>query len=187
MLLTHQQRFILEVLDKLGGARLEQLFVMLRPVFCPEHPEIAQRVTEAAVRQMMHRNMAMRLDGDIVYLPGKKPEGIFLEAVDVMLELAVGKPVNYRRGDPPVILRFSVQEAKVRSFSVTTQGAELGGMQFQQTERIILLFDGQVKRRCLPVPNKQFFAVRQSDGTHRFYAADGQFKGGIHHAEKESN
>ena len=174
VLLSNQQRFLLEALDSLGGAKLGQLTKLLQPVFCIEKPEAAPRIVEAAIRQMERCNISLCRDGDLVYLPGKRPATPLLEAIDVMLELSCGELLNYRCGKPPILLRFAVQEQKVRLFAVTTVPADLYGTELYDTERIIMLFDGHGNQHALPVPNKQFLAIRQDDGTHRFYAADGQ-------------
>lgn len=173
MLLSNQQRFLLDALDTLGGAELRQLTELLRPVFCAGKPEIAPRIVEAAIGQMRRCNIELCRDGELVYFPGRRPGQLLLEAVDVMLELSGTELLNYRCGKPPILLRFSVQEQKVRLFTVTIPGADLYGIELPNTERIILLFDGQDKADVLPVPNKQFFAVRQNDGNHRFFAANG--------------
>lgn len=170
MLVTKQQTFLCETLDLLGGARLDQLAALIRPVFCLEQPDIAPRVVDTALRQLHHRNVEIIRDGDLAYYPGKKPDPLFLDAVDVMLELTEANPVSFFRDSPPILLRFSAQEEKVRLFCVMAQGADLYGAKIYDTERVILLFDGRSQAQALPVSNKQFLAVRQSDRRHRFYA-----------------
>lgn len=179
MILTKQQRFLLDALEILGGARIDQLAALLRPVFYSDKPDIVQSVTENALRQMYFLNNRMEQDGELVFLPQRRPGHLLLEAVDVMLEIAGNNPVtDYRHGKPPILLRFSVQEQKVRLFTVTTAGANLYGVELPPTERIILLFDGQGIAQSLPVSNKQFFAVRQNDGHHRFFAVHNKHEGG---------
>ncbi len=178
MLLSNQQKFLLDVLDTLGGARLGQLTELLRPAFCSEKPEVAPRIVDAAIRQMNRCNIELCQDEDLVYFPGRRPNHRQLEAVDVMLELSGGRVLSYWCGKLPILLRFSIEEQKARQFAVITSGEDLYGVELHHTERIILLFDGQGKARSLPVPNKQFYAVRQENGKHRFFAADGQTKGG---------
>ena len=175
MLVTNQQKLALEVLENLGGVRLYQLAAFLRPVFCTERPDISPRLAAALIRQMRLRNMELCEEGDLIYLPKRKPEPELLEAVDVMLELSDEAPVDYRLGRPPILLHFSVQEQKARLFVVVKCGVDhLSPLELHHTERIILLFDGQSQAQTLPVSNKQFYAVRQSDGKHRFFALNGQ-------------
>ena len=174
MLLTNHQKLVQEALELLGGARLDQLAALLCPAFCAGKPEIAPRIAETTVRQLRLRNMELWQEDDLVFLPGRRPGPEVLEAIDVMLELSGGTPLSYGVGRPPILLRFSVQEQKVRLFAVVLSGADLIGTELRYTEKIIRLFDGQGRMRRLPVSNKQFCAVRQSDGTHRFFAVDGQ-------------
>ena len=173
MLLSNQQKYLLEVLETLGGATLRQLTDLLRPVFCAEKPEVAPRIVHAAIRQMSLCNVDLCRDGELVFLPGRRPREDLLEAIDVMLQLSEANPLSYACGKPPILLRFSVQEQKVRTFAVIHSAVDVYGSEFHQTERIILLFDGRDKAPVLPVSNKQFVAVRQEDGTHRFFAVDG--------------
>ena len=79
MLVTKQQTFLCETLDLLGGARLDQLAALIRPVFCLEQPDIAPRVVDTALRQLHHRNVEIIRDGDLAYYPGKKPDPLFME------------------------------------------------------------------------------------------------------------
>ena len=174
MLLSNQQKFLLDALDTLGGATLQQMTTLLQPVFCAEKPEAAPRIVNAAIRQMGLCNVELCRDGELVFLPGRRPGERLLEAVDVMLELSGANPLSYFLGKPPILLRFSVQEQRVRLFAVIHPITDVYGVQFYQTERVILLFGGQDKTPVLPVSNKQFIAVRQEDGSHRFYAVDGE-------------
>lgn len=178
MLLSNQQKFLLDALDTLGGATLAQLTKLLRPVFCSKKPEVAPRIVDAAIRQMNCCNIELCQVEDLVYFPGRQPNHRQLEAVDIMLELSGGRVLGYWCGKLPILLRFSIEEQKARQFAIITSGADLYGVELHHTERIILLFDGQGKVGSLPVPNKQFYAVRQENGTHRFFAADGQIQGG---------
>ena len=177
MLLSNQQRFLLDALDTLGGANLGQLTGLLQPVFCPGKPEHAPQIVKAAISQMRYCNVKLCQEGDLFFWPGRRPSQLQMEAVDVMLELAGTGMLSYRCGKPPILLRFSIQEQKVRLFTVTTPGTDLYGIELHHTERIILLFDGEGKPHALPVSNKQFFAVRQSDGTHRFFSVSAQSDG----------
>lgn len=175
MLITKQQQFILNALERLGGLREAQMISLIRPVFCAEKPEVAPRVVAAALRQFSGGNVKLCDDGGVVHLQGTdRPDGKLLEAIDVMLQLAGAGLADYWKGNPPVLLRFCVQGQKVRTFSVAGYGPDVFTAVFPPHERIILLFDGQSQPQALSVSNKQFIAVRQEDGTHRFFALDGQ-------------
>lgn len=175
MLITKQQRFILNALERLGGLREAQMISLIRPAFCTEKPEVAPQVVAAALRQFSGCNVRLCDDGGVIHLQGTElPDGKLLEAIDVMLQLAGAGLADYWKGNPPILLRFCVQGQKVRTFSVAGYGPDVFTAAFPPHERIILLFDGQSQPQALPVSNKQFIAVRQEDGTHRFFALDGK-------------
>ena len=175
MLITKQQRFLLDALERLGGLRETQMISLLRPVFCVKKPDAAPQIVAAALRQLSNGSVRLSDDGGVIRLHGtERPNGKLLDAVDVMLQLAGAGLADYWRGNPPVLLRFCVQARKVRTFSVAAYGPDISTAAFPPHERIILLFDGQGQPQALPVSNKQFIAVRQEDGTHRFFAMDGK-------------
>ena len=174
MLLTNQQKFLLDAVNRLGCVRDDQLADLIRPVFCQKRPDIAPGLVRAALRQLPLCNVELRQEGDCRCLPGTVPNAPLLDAVDVMLRLSNCSPLDYRRGTPPVLLRFTVQDiSSVSTFLVTRSGAVLPEDAVLPLDRIILLFDGRGRPKALPVSNKQFFAVRQGDGTFRFFARGG--------------
>lgn len=175
MLITKQQRFILNALERIGGLREDQIISLLRPVFCAEKPEAAPLIVTAALRQLTGCNVKLCSDGGVIRLHGTvQPDLKLLDAVDVMLQLAGADLADYWRANPPVLLRFCVQARKARTFSVAAYGPDVFTTTFPPHERIILLFDGQGRPQALPVSNKQFIAVRQEDGTHHFFALNGK-------------
>lgn len=185
MLLSIQQKYLLNVLQKLGCARQEQLYRLFRPVFCADDPNVTEKVAGAALHRLRSTCQQLRETDGVFHLTNITPDSGLLEAVDVMIELSEGSPLDFSRAEAPVLLRFSVQEQKVRRFCVLSGGVT-EPPQFKSRERVIRLFDGQGEARPLPVSNKQFFAVRQGDGSHRYFAADGA-EGGLNHAKKENN
>ena len=175
MLITKQQRFLLDALERVGGLRKAQMISLIRPVFCSKKPEAASQIVAAALRQLSNGSVRLCDDGGVIRLQEmERPDGKLLDAVDVMLQLAGAGLADYWKGNPPVLLRFCVQGQKVRTFSVAGYGPDVFTAVFPPHERIILLFGGQSQPQALPVSNKQFIAVRQEDGTHRFFAMDGK-------------
>ena len=160
MLISKQQRYMLDTL--------------VRQAFCRGKPEIAPRLVESAMRQLTLRNMELEEAGNVYRLRNEPNDPLLLEAVDVMLQLSGEKLPDFRRGKAPVLLYFSIQENTVRCFTVANYSSELRGMDFPESERIILLFDGQGQPRTLPVSNKQFIAVREENGSHRFFSRGGK-------------
>ena len=174
MLMSTQQKYLLNVLQKLGCARKEQLIRLFGPEFCAENPGKTEEVGGAALRRLRCCCQQLRETGGVYYLTNAKPDALTLEAIDVMIELSKARPLDYHRDKAPVLLRFSVQEQKVRRFIIAEYGADLTGLRFGPHDRFVLLFDGQGQAQPLPVSNKQFFAVRQENGSHRYFAANGQ-------------
>ena len=169
-LISKQQRFMLDVINRLGCIRKDQLSELVKSEFCSIKPEVAPRLVNSAMNQLLYGNVQIRRDGEVYRLPHVKPDPKLLEAIDVMLELGGAMLIDYRAGAPPVLLRFVVEGEKVRSFTVLPMYTDVGNMHIDRTERIILLFDGQGQPSALPVSNKQFLAIRQENGSHRFAA-----------------
>ena len=177
MLLTRQQRFVLETLIRLGCVRKKQLAALVRAQFCQTNPQAAERLTEAMLRQLCYGNQALRVEGELVRLPPIRADPAKLEAIDVMLELSGAAPLDFSaKQTPPVLLRFTTQGKKIRLFAVLAVAALSDplyccGLSFQPTERVIFLLDGPVRETPdIPgIPNKCFYAVLQADGAHRFF------------------
>lgn len=186
MVLTSQQKYLLNVIQKLGCARREQLYRLFCPAFCVDNPDATEAVAGAALHRLRMTCQQLRETDGVFHLTNTKPDGDLLEAIDVMIELSRSKPLDFRRADPPVLLRFSVQEYKVRRFAILRHGAVLDVPRFGSHERVILLFDGRGQAQPLPVSNKQFVAVRQGDGSHRYFALGGA-QGGSYYAQKENS
>ena len=174
MVFSTQQKYLLGVLEKLGCARKGQLIDLFRPQFCAEQPEKAEEVGGAALHRLRCCCQQLRETEGVYHLTNAKPDTATLEAIDVMIELTKAQPLDFRKEKTPALLRFSVQEQKVRRFIVAEYGADLSHLRLGPYDRIILLFDGQGQAQPLPVSNKQFFAVRQENGSHRYFAANGQ-------------
>ena len=173
MLLSKQQTYMLETIQKLGCVRKDQLIALFRLEFCAEDPEAAERVEGSALHRLCSCRQVWE-SADVYHMDNTKPNERVLEAIDVMIELAKAKPLDFHGEKAPALLRFSVQEQKVRRFIVAEHGADPAELQLGAHERIILLFDGRGQARPLSVSNKQFFAVRQENGMHRYFAANGQ-------------
>lgn len=131
------------------------------------------------LRQMRSGIGGFRLDGGLVALSAATPDPLRLEAIDIMLELTGGKPLDFNaRLKAPLLLQFTwgSDEAAARPFTV----ALLPKGQEQQAERlndyrrarVIWLSDTGTPPDGLALPPKHFFAARMSDGTHRFYGSN---------------
>lgn len=174
MLLSVQQKYILEVLRKLGCLRKDQLHTLVRGKF--SDLEINELRMEAMLRQLRSGLGDFRVDNDFVYLARGQPDTVRLEAIDVMMELSEGAPQDFTvRLEGPCLLRFSLGGDKLRLFSVArlSHVSEPQMIQRERSERIVWISDSGTPPEGLALPPKQFFAARQTDGSHRFYGSNG--------------
>lgn len=174
MLLSVQQKYILEVLRELGCVRRRQLHALVREKFRRPDLEISEARMETMLRQLRTSQESIRIDGKLVRLPAAGPESRRLEAVDVMLELSEGKPQAFTaRCQLPELLRFSLEGDKLRLFSVATLSDPLhgDGLARDSPSRVVWISDSGSPPDGLALPRKHFFAARQPDGSHRFYGS----------------
>lgn len=178
MLLSVQQRYILDVLRKLRCTRVSQMLLLTQEEFRPRGIEISQRRMDAMLHQLRSFNNDIRTDGKLVYLAGVRPDSRRLEAVDVMLELTGGAPGSFgcANAPAPFLLRFSVKGADERFFAVgTLSGAGKEHLLWRERGgpgRVIWISDSGIPPDGLSLAPNHFFAARQADGTHRFYGSN---------------
>lgn len=171
MLLSTQQKFILDVLKKLGCIRRRQLYALVKGRFEQGKFKITASAMDAMLRQLHMGTTDVRLDDELVWLSHAQPNARRLEAVDVMLELTEGQPQTFDlSAGPPRLLRF----AYARPFSVASLDlAPPESLERGRTERVVWIADSGEIPQGLALPPKHFFAARQTDGTHRFYGSNG--------------
>ena len=175
MLLSVQQKYILEVLRKLGAVRRRQLAALVRGKFERPGQEISEVCWESILRQLRVRTSDVFLDGEMARLSGARPDALRLEAVDVMLELAEGAPEDFTtRVERPAILRFSWGN-DLRLFTVADLSAPICPTveTLAHLKRVVWITESGVPPEGLTLPPKHFFAARQADGSHRFYGSNG--------------
>lgn len=181
MLLSIQQKYILEVLRKLGCVRRRQLDTLAREKFRRSGLEISDTRLDAMLRQLRTGTNDVRIDSEFIWIIGARPDALRLEAVDVMLELAEGKPEDFTtQVERPSILRFSWGD-NLRLFTVAELSMPIRPAVEALThqKRVIWLTESGVPCRtgsvpeCLTLPPKHFFAARMEDGSHRFYGSNG--------------
>lgn len=175
MLLSVQQKYILDVLRKLGCVRKDQLHALVRGKFqCPDFEVSAARM-EAMLRQLRAGLGDFRVDGGFVYLARGQPDALRLEAIDVMLELSEGAPRDFNmKLDSPRLLRFAIGGDKLRLFSVAclSDAADPTMIHQEKLERIVWISGSGTPPEQLALPPKHFFAARQADGSHCFYGSN---------------
>lgn len=174
MLLSIQQQYILELVQKLGYIRQRQLHTLARWQFQPRGRNISEAGMSAMLHQLKACHQDIRLDSDSVWIAGAKADPRLLEAVDVMLELSGDTPVDFRReSSEPLLLRFILDGSKVRPFAVADLAAGSPcTVTRQRMERVVWISDSGVISPGLTLPPKHFFAARQADGSHRFYGSE---------------
>lgn len=74
MMLSVQQRFILDALRKLGCIRRAQLLVLTREKFRRDDLVISEKRLDAMLRQLRYGMGDFRLEGDLVKLSQKPPD-----------------------------------------------------------------------------------------------------------------
>lgn len=176
MLLSLQQRYILDVLEKLRYVRYGQLLILTREHFRRSDLVITPQRMDAMLRQLHMGAEHLRMEGDLISLKPPPHDALYLEAVDVMLEVSEGKPLDMKIcSEQPQLLRFTLGESSVQLFTVahlSEPAPTLPGRDAPSpVEQIIWLTGDSAPPSGLTLPARHYLAVRKTDGTHRFYGS----------------
>ena len=169
MLLTKQQKYLLAMLEQLGCAEQRQLAVLLQKTFAFSSLDDAVRVTNACVRQMKMGGL-LQIADNIVTRTGAQPSTQRLEAIDVMLELSAAQPEDFYAVDKHTLLRFSLGEPSFKQFVIVSGSDPPPEREMRQDEKIIALLPDSAKPETFSYTRPVIFAIRQENGTHRFFA-----------------
>ena len=169
MLLTKQQKYLLAMLEQLGCAEQRQLAVLLQKTFAFSSLDDAVRVTNACVRQMKMGGL-LQIADNIVTRTGAQPSTQRLEAIDVMLELSAAQPEDFYAVDKHILLRFSLGEPCFKQFVIVSGSDPPPEHEIRQDEKIIALLPDGIRPETFPYTKPVIFAIRQGNGTHRFFA-----------------
>ena len=169
MLLTKQQKYLLAVLEKLGCAEQRQLAALLQKMFAFTSIGDAMRVTNACVRQMQMGGLLQNSDG-LVTQTGACPVAPQIEAIDVMLELSAAQPEDFYAVDKHILLRFSLGEPSFKQFVIVSGSDPPPEHEIQQDKKIIALLPDSIRPEAFLYTRPVIFAIRQENGTHRFFA-----------------
>ena len=169
MLLTKQQKYLLAVLEKLGCAEQRQLAALLQKTFAFSSIDDAVRVTNACVRQMQMGGL-LQIADNIVAQVGEHPAAQRIEAIDVMLELSAAQPESFYAVDQHILLRFSLGEPSFKQFVIVSGSDPPPEREIRQDEKIIVLLPDSIRPETFPYTRPVIFAIRQENGTHRFFA-----------------
>ena len=169
MLLTKQQKYLLAVLEKLGCAEQRQLAALLQKTFAFSSIDDAVRVTNACVRQMQMGGL-LQISDNIVSQCEEWAIPQRIEAIDVMLELSAAQPESFYAVDRHILLRFSFGGPSFKQFVIVSGSDPLPEREIRQDEKIIVLLPDSIRPETFPYTRPVIFAIRQEDGTHRFFA-----------------
>ena len=169
MLLTKQQKYLLAVLEQLGCAEQRQLAALLQKTFAFSSLDDAVRVTGACVRQMQMGGL-LQISNGLVTRTGGQPSPQQIEAIDVMLELSAAQPESFYAVDQHILLRFSLGEPSFKQFVIVSGSDPPPERELRQEEKIIVLLPDSIRPETFPYTRPVIFAIRQENGTHRFFA-----------------
>ena len=169
MLLTKQQKYLLAVLEQLGCAEQRQLAALLQKIFAFSSLDDAVRVTGACVRQMQMGGLLQISDG-LITQTGGQLNTQQIEAIDVMLELSAAQPEDFYAVDKHILLRFSLGEPNFKQFVIVSGSDPPPEHEIQQDKKIIALLPDSIKPEAFSYTRPVIFAIRQENGTHRFFA-----------------
>ena len=169
MLLTKQQKYLLAALEKLGCAEQRQLAALLQKTFAFSSLDNAVHVTNACVRQMQMGGLLQISDG-LVTQTGGQPSTQQIEAIDVMLELSAAQPQDFYAVDQHILLRFSLGEPSFKQFVIVSGSDPPPEREIRQDEKIIVMLPDSIKPEAFSYTRPVIFAIRQENGTHRFFA-----------------
>ena len=127
------------------------------------------RVTSACTRQMQMGRL-LQISDSIVSHYGEKALPQRIEAVDVMLELSAAQPEDFYAVDKRTLLRFSLGEPSFKQFVIVSGSDPPPEHEIQQDKKIIALLPDSIKPEAFSYTRPVIFAIRQENGTHRFFA-----------------
>lgn len=169
MILSVQQKYIMEILRKLGYVRRGQVQALVRGKF--PKIEISDLRMDTMLRQLRHATTDVRIDNNAIWLGDAKPDLRRLEAADIMLELTEGRPLDFSTTvKTPEILRFTLEGNSLRLFTVAVISDPLA-QAVDRPGRTVWISENGTAPPGLSLPPKHFFAARQPDGSHRFYGS----------------
>ena len=169
MLLTKQQKYLMAALEKLGCAKQRQLAALLQKIFAFSSLDDAVRVTGACVRQMQMGGL-LQISDNIVSQCEEWAIPQRIEAIDVMLELSATQPESFYAVDRHILLRFSLGEPSFKQFVIVSGSDPPPEREIRQDEKIIVLLPDSIRPETFPYTRPVIFAIRQENGTHRFFA-----------------
>ena len=171
MLLTMKQRYVVDVLNRLGCLRRDQLYILTRDHFKTEDYTLSEYQMDEILRQLPFLVNEIRVENGVVRLSDHKPEPLRLEAIDVMLELSNGYPIRFSAvHDEDTLLRFALGSDPPRQYTVAAYSDAAAAV--ENGKNIVWISIKRLKPENLTLAKQQFYAQCQEDGSHRFFGAN---------------
>lgn len=176
MLLSNQQKYILEILKEFKYLRVRQLYALCRPITVHRESKLTKDAWKSCFARCCTGTNYVWLRGDVVSYGDRRIDPRLLEALDVMLELTKAQPGFYSKDGlhEPFLLRFTGNgKGAGYLFSVAWLDAatHIATVPRMKGERIIWISEigsfGEID-----LPRHHFFAARQENGTHRFFGSN---------------
>ena len=118
----------------------------------------------------MQMGRLLQISDSIVSHYGEKALPQRIEAVDVMLELSAAQPEDFYAVDKRTLLRFSLGEPSFKQFVIVSGSDPPPEHEIWQDEKIIVLLPDSIRPEAFSYTRPVIFAIRQENGTHRFFA-----------------
>ena len=93
-----------------------------------------------------------------------------IEAINVMLELSAAQPEDFYAVDKHTLLRFSLGEPSFKQFVIVSGSDPPSEHEIRQDEKVIVLLPDNIRPETFPYTRPVILAIRQENGTHRFFA-----------------
>lgn len=171
MLLTMKQRYVVDVLNRLGCLRRDQLYILTRDHFKTEDYTLSEYQMDEILRQLPFLVNEIRVENGVVRLSDHKPEPLRLEAINVMLELSNGYPIRFSAvHDEDILLRFALGSDPPRQYTVATYSD--AAAEVETGKNIVWISLKRLMPENLSLAKQQFYAQCQKDGSHRFFGAN---------------
>ena len=112
----------------------------------------------------------LQISDGLITQTGEQPITQQIEAIDVMLELSAAQPESFYAVDKHILLRFALGEPSFKQFVIVSGSDPPPEHEIRQDEKIIALLPDSIKPEAFSYTRPVIFAIRQENGTHRFFA-----------------
>lgn len=174
MLLTNQQKCIMEILEKVGCIRRDQLLTLLRGKYREQTKAMRPEHLAPMLQQLVAVSRTVYVEGNIICFSAQKIDPLRLEAIDVMLEITGGYPLQFSRPSAvPSLLCFLYGDDLTVYYVVSLKADTMPLIRHtrvDEAERLIWIAGQPQIQPEGELPDRQIFALLQKDGTHRFFA-----------------